>query len=454
MADLIKKNTPVRLKRVLSLSGSIFLVIGIMIGTGIFKKIAPMAASGLNENFIIAAWVVAGIVTVMGALSVSGLATLTVESGGEYEYLRIIFGNFTAFLFGWTSFTIIGSASVAAMSFLFTQSLHSILPFSFLQSGFNIKILSCLLICLLTLFNCLGTQKSVALTNTLTYFKIAGVLILIIGGFFFYKNSNGFHSSVSANYQGSFSQLTGVFFAAMLSAFWAYDGWLSVAFMTGEIKNPQRNVPVAIVTGILIVLVLYVLINIAFLKVLPLEQLKQLGQNDIAAGVVSEKIFRYYGNLLISLLILISTLGSLNGIIITYSRMYYKMAVEGYFFKKAAAIHPRYETPHMALIYAMLVSCALVFTGSFDSLTNMIVFAGFLFYALLAYGVIKMKRKKLVTAKSIGYPFVPIFFILFSIALFVNTFISDPRQTLMGVGLVLSGVPFYYYFKNRKKQIL
>jgi APA family basic amino acid/polyamine antiporter len=245
-------------------------------------------------------------------------------------------------------------------------------------------------------------------------------------------------------------KLMGVFFAAMLSAFWAYDGWLSVAFISGEIKNPQKNVPVAIISGISLVMVLYVLLNWAFLKVIPLNHLANLSGNQIAAAEMSKQLFGNSGNLLISLLILISALGSLNGIIITYSRMYYKMAVDGFFFSRVAAVHPRYETPHMALIFAMCISCLLVFSGSFDTLTDMIVFAGFLFYALLAYGFILLKRKGLITVKSFGYPYVQIVYILFSLLLMVNTCISQPKQTLFGIGLMLSGIPFYYYFKKNK----
>ena len=178
MSNVSDKKTII-LKRVLGLSSSVLLVAGIMIGTGIFKKVAPMAASGLSSGYIIAAWIVAGIVTILGALSVSGLASLTTESGGEYEYIRIIFGNFIAFIFGWTCFTIIGSASVAAMSYLFTQSLNSIFHTSFLVDDFNIKITACVVIILLTCLNCLGTKKSTLLNNTLTWFKIGGVLFLI-----------------------------------------------------------------------------------------------------------------------------------------------------------------------------------------------------------------------------------------------------------------------------------
>ncbi len=451
--EVTRNQKNITLKRVLGLGSSVLLVSGIMIGTGIFKKIAPMAASGLSSNAIIVAWIVAGVITVFGALSVSGLATLTSESGGEYEYLRIIFGNFTGFIFGWSCFTIIGSASVAAMSYLFTQSLNAIFNCSFLNVDLHIKIIACVVIMLLTWLNCLGTKKSTQLNNVLTFLKIAGLLFIIIGGLFIFKSDTPEAEQVVVHKDFSVSKYTSLFFGVMLSAFWAYDGWLSVAFISGEIKNPKKNVPIAIVAGISIVMILYVLINMAYLKVLPLSKLAAIGNNEIAASEISKMMFGYYGNFLISFLILISALGSLNGIVITYSRMYYKMSLDGLFFAKASLIHSRYQTPYMALIYAMVISCLMVFSGTFDTLTDMIVFAGFLFYAMLAYGLIRMKKKGLVKVGRIGYPYVPIIFILFSLALMINTFIDQPKQTCFGILLMLSGVPFYYFFIKRNKRV-
>lgn len=443
---------PSTLPRVLSLFGSVLMVIGIMIGTGIFKKVSPMAALGLNEGWIIAAWVVAGIVTVFGAVTIFGLASLTDQSGGEYEYLRIIFGDFIGFIFGWSCFTIIGSASVAAMSYLFTQSLSAIVPFSIFKSDVGVKIVACLLIVCLTLLNCLGTKKSIFLNNLLTVLKVGGLLSIIVAAFYFHssiKNFEKFTHFQTGNV--SLTHFMGIFFTAMLSAFWAYDGWLSVAFMSGEIKNPQKIVPVSIITGILLVMGIYVLVNMAFLTVMPLKDIASIGDNSIAADVVALSLFGPKGHIFISILVLVSSLGSLNGIIITYSRMYYKMSLDGYFFKKASSIHARFGTPHVALLMAMIISVALVFSGTFDTLTNMIVFAGFLFYLLLAYGLMVMKKKKVITTSIIGYPVIPMLFILFSVALVINCFITDFYQTICGVGLMLSGIPLYFYFTMKRK---
>ena len=454
------------LKRVLGLTSGIMLVAGIMIGSGIFKKIAPMAASGLSEIDILGAWILAGIVTMLGAFTISGLADLTTESGGEYEYLRIIFGNFTAFLFGWASFTIIGSASIAAIAFIFTQSFNALIPiadplanlkdinlggFIFPFSNSGIKILACGMIILLTWINYRGTKKGAALNNAVTYLKIGGIVLLIILGFFFYDSRSSVHEIESHHVFQTGAGFIGAFFAAMLSAFWAYDGWLNVSFVSGEIKDPKKNVPVAIIAGVSIVMLLYVLVNVAFMKVLPLNKMGALSENDIAASVVAATILGKNGSIFISVLILLSTFGALNGLIITYARLYYKMAQDGFFFKQAANTHPRFNTPHVSLIISMVISCILVFSGTFDMLTDIIVFAGFLFYALLAIGLIQMKRKGKISARLIGYPVVPMLFIVFSLALLVNTCIEQPKQTMFGVCLMLTGIPFYYFFKRTNR---
>ncbi len=460
--DLSDK-TKIPLKRVLGLTTSMLLVAGIMIGSGVFKKIAPMAASGLNQNYLLAAWIIAGIITMFGAFIIAGLSNLTTESGGQYEYLRISFGEFISFLFGWTAFTIIGSASVAALAFIFSQSVNSLIPlynpfdnlknisidkfvFPFESSG--VKILSIAAIIILTWINYRGTKKGATLNNFLTWIKVGGILMLITLGLFFSNHSQEPAINTSVNHLSQ-TTIYSAFFGVMLSAFWAYDGWADLAYVTGEIKNPKRNLPVAIITGVGLVMTMYVLANYAYMKTIPLDQLASIGENDIAASAVAKKILGNAGTVFISILIMISTLGALNAIIFSYPRLYYKMAQEKSFFKKAANVHPVFRTPYIALIYVMLWSSILVLSGTFDILTDMIIFAGFFFYVLLAWALIKMKRNGTITAKVIGYPVVPVIIILFAMALLINTIIIQPIQTVIGIGLMLSGVPFYYYFKRQ-----
>lgn len=180
----------------------------------------------------------------------------------------------------------------------------------------------------------------------------------------------------------------------MLSAFWAYDGWVTVTFLSGEIKEPQRNLPIAIITGVIIVIILYLLVNYAYLEVLSVEKLKEVGQDKIAAAEMAGLVLGNAGSILIALLIMISTFGCLNAIIIAYPRLYYKMAKENSFFKNAANVHPLYRTPYVALIYSMIWSCILVISGTFDILTDMVIFAGFLFLCFDGVGSYKNEKKR------------------------------------------------------------
>ena len=455
----------ISLSRALGLPTGILLVAGMMIGSGVFKKIIPMAQSGLSETWIIGAWVIAGIITMFGAFTLSGLATLTEESGGVYEYLRLSFGNFFAFLFGWTDFTIIGTASIAALGFIFSQTINVFIPipnpfeslatvsiggfiYPFASSG--IKLLSIVTIIILTWINIRGVEKGGFINNVITSAKIFGILLIIVLGLF-YPAPEPVADVESPILKINDSAFFAALFAAMLSAFWAYDGWSNVSFITGEIKNPKKNVPLAIIAGVSIAMFLYVLINYAYMHVLSLQELRAVSENSIGAVVVAESMMGNIGRTFITLLIMVSVFGSLNGIILAHSRIYYRMAQENFFFKKAGYVHPKFRTPYMSLLYTMIWSCILVISGTFDMLTDMVIFAGFLFYGLIAVALIKMKRKGLVHKKVIGYPMVPIVLILFSTALIYYTVAAQPYQSLIGLLLVLSGIPFYLFFKRRNK---
>jgi APA family basic amino acid/polyamine antiporter len=453
------------LKRVIGLTAAILLVAGNIIGTGVFKKIVPMAQSGLDEKYILGAWIVAGIITMFGAFSVAGLAKLTSVSGGAFEYLRLCFGDLIGFLFGWGYFTILGSGSIAAVAFIFSQSVNSLLALPdplhqwkdlaigsvhpFADSG--IKILAVLIIGLLTWFNYRGTKNAAGLNNAVTTTKILGIVLLIVLGLFFS------HSKAASNIAQPIAQGQGfpfvAFFAIMLSAFWAYDGFVNLGAISGEIINPKKNIPIAIITGVSIVLVLYVVVNYAYMNSMSVDQLAAIGENKVAAIVVAENIIGHAGTVLISSLILLSTFGYINAAVLVFARYYYRMAQENLFFKKAANVHPVYRTPHVSLIYSMIWSCILVMSGTFDLLTDMVVFGAFAFYCLLAIGLIKMKIKGAIKERIPGYPVAPVLFILLIGSFLISTLINSPVKNLIGIALILSGVPFYYYFKKQNSKM-
>lgn len=462
----MKSPTETSLVRTLGIFTATLLVAGIMIGSGVFKKIIPMAQTGLNETWILAAWVSAGIITMLGAFNLSGLASLTEESGGVYEYLRLSFGNFFSFLFGWTDFTIIGTASVAALAFIFSQTINTLLPlpnplqqwqhisiahfiYPFADSG--IKLLAISIIIILSWVNYRGVKESSYLNNIFTSAKIAGILVVICLGIFYAPaavHQPGTTNTVRITLQGG--AFFSAFFVTLLNVFWAYDGWLDLSFVTGEIKNPRRNVPLAIMVGVSLAMGLYVMANYAYMNVLPLNKLAAVQENEIGAAVVAKVLLGNTGKTMIIVLIMISVFGSLNAVILSHTRIYFRMAQENYFFKKVALVHPRYRTPHIALLYTMIWSCVLVISGTYDILTDMVIFASFLFYGLLAAALIKMKKQGSIKIKVIGYPVVQIIILLFSLTLIINTIVSQPEQTLTGAGLMLTGVPFYYYFGKKR----
>lgn len=453
-----------RLLRGLSLFTATMLVAGITIGSGVFKKIIPLAQTGLTEGWILLAWILAGIITMLSALNLSALSSLTEESGGIYEYLRLSFGTFFSFLYGWTDFAIIGCASVAALGFVFSQTIHSFFPlpnlfpqwerlsiagaiYPFKDSG--IKVVTIAAVALLTWVNYRGVKDSSFVNLIFTSAKVLGILFLAILALFYFSPPTTIAASSTPSLSGT--SFFSAFFVALLSIFWAYDGWYDVSFLSGEVRNPKRNVPLAIIIGVSIIASLYVLANYAYTKVLPLPTLAVVSENEIGAAVVAQAIIGTAGKNLINLLIMLSAFGALNGVILAHSRIYFRMAQEGLFFSNAVKVHRTHRTPYFALLYTMIWSCLLAISGTFDALTDMIVFASFLFYGLLAVAVIKLKKKGKLKVRPVGYPFVQVIIILFSLVLIGNTVITQPKQSLMGFGLLLSGVPFYYYWKKKNR---
>jgi APA family basic amino acid/polyamine antiporter len=434
-------------KRVLGLPTAVMLVAGIMIGSGVFKKIVPMAQTLPSEGYILLSWIIAGVVTLFGAFTYAGLAGMTTQTGGVYEYLRLIFGEFIAFLFGWSLFMIVGTGAIAALAFVFAQSVNELFPLPF--GAWGIKLLAVLSIFFLTWLNCLGIKKAGVLSNVVTSAKIGGMLVLIVSGLLYHGrlNAAGDMGSNTGQLHGAvlFSGLLG----AMLSALWAYDGWANITFVTGEIKDPRRNVPYAIIGGVGIAMTLYVLLNYSYMRVLPLAELSGLGANRIAAAEVARVLMGKAGAVVIAMLIMTCTFGALNGCILSYPRVFFRMAQEKVFFAHAGRVHPVYRTPHVALIYSAVWSVILVCSGTFDQITDLVIFASYAFFGLAAWGLMRMKRKGLIRTKVIGYPVIPVIVILFCVALVINTLVIQTKASLLGLLLVASGVPFYLYFRYR-----
>ncbi len=454
------------LKPKIGFSTATFLVVSVIIGSGVFKKLAPMSQELGSPLLVILCWVVAGLISLAGALSTAEMVSMFPNSGGEYFYFQKVYGRFFSFMYGWASFTVIKTASIAALAYIFAQSLNSLFPLSIIDGGTSflgiaisqglfIKLLASLLIIALTLLNYRGAQFATKLSMVLTYLMLTSIVAFIAIGF---GSSQGSISNITTPSQlpkapdlHGFSLLKALFVAS-LGAFWGYEGWNGVAYVGEEVKNPKRNLPLALGIGTLIVMTAYVLLNIVFLYILPIDFFIQLTPDKIAAVEVAGKLSGHVGMVLVASLIVVTTLNATNSTILTSARMMYAMARDKLFFYKAANIHPKYNTPDIALFIQAFWAIALVFSGSFDQLTDMLIFASFIFYGSTALGVIILRVKHPEYErkyKVIGYPFVPSLFLLFCAALFVITILNKPYEAIWGLSLIATGFPVYWWL-NRK----
>ena len=464
-------NTLQTLQPKVGLRAATFLVVSVIIGSGVFKKIAPMAQELGSPWLIILCWVLAGFISLAGALSTAEMASMFPNSGGEYFYFQKVYGRFFSFLYGWASFTVIKTAAISALAYIFAESLNSLFPLPITGSNemflgiaifhnLSIKILASGLIILLTLLNYRGVQFAEKLSSVLTYLMLIGITVFIAVGFTSGKG-NYQHITHNSNLVNHLApegwNLIKALFVASLGAFWGYEGWNNIAYIGEEVKNPKRNLPLALGVGTIIVIVTYVLLNVLFVYVLPIEFFIELNANTnkIAAVEVAGQISGTIGMTLVASLIVVTTLNSCNSSILMSARIMYAMARDKMFFSKAASVHPKYNTPDIALFIQAFWAIILVFSGTFDQLTDMLVFASFLFYGSTALGVIilRIKHPEIERKyKVIGYPFVPAIFCLFCISLFISTIINQPYSAIWGLSLIATGVPVYYWLnKNVRK---
>lgn len=453
------------LVRTLGIGYVVIFVVANIIGSGVYKKIAPMAAELHSSIFILLAWVVGGIITLFGALSNAEVAGLLADTGGDFVYFKKIYNRFFAFMYGWSIFAVIQTATISSLAYVFAQSLNSIIPipsvFSSLQhfsvggvffpfQDFGVKLAAILLILILTGLNISGLKSGAGVSRAIMFMVFAGLLTIVIFGL---RNS----ASRPANFL-SLKELTGgtvtisAFYTAMLAAFWAYQGWASVGFIGGEVKDAKKNIPKGIVAGVFIVIFIYLIVNLTYLTLLSIPQLSHINEsgNQIAAVEAVRAFWGKGGVIFISLLILITTLGCTNASILTGARPYYAMARDGLFFRSIAKIN-KANVPSNSLLWQGIWASILVLSGTFDQLTDMIIFAVFIFYGANSLGVFILRRRMpdaYRPYKVWGYPVVPAIFILFCIGLFFNTIITRPREAAIGLALIFLGIPVYFILKR------
>lgn len=462
-----------QLIRSLTLGAATILVVSSVIGSGVYKKVAPMSEQLMSPDLVLWAWILAGVISLCGALSNAEIAGMMAGAGGEYVYFRRIYGRFMAFLWGWSTFAVIKTAAVSSIAYVFTQSLNAIIPLPHLPESIEniefivfkpfenagVKGVTIALILVLTFLNTRGLKGAAALSTWITRLVILGLSLIVLSGLFFGGGSFANFNTPSVHFVSrdwTDFELIKAMFAALLAAFWAYEGWNTVGFLGGEIQNPHRNLPLALFSGMLIIIGAYVVVNFTYLYVLPIDDIINVHQtqNEIAAVAVVRHFSGNTGAVLISVVILITTLGCTNATILMPPRVYYAMAKDGLFFRRAAEIHPKYHTPNPALWIQGVWACLLVLSGSFDQLTDMLIFAAFFFYGATAFGVFIMRRREPAAErpdKVWGYPIVPGLFVLFCATLIIITCINHPREATLGVVLMLTGVPFYWYWSAVNK---
>jgi len=386
-----------------------------------------------------------------------------------------MYGKAFAFIYGWSCFSVIQSASIASIAYVFAESVNAVIPLPHLSdsmeqitllgifnpfASFGVKGLTILTIIFLSTANYLGVIFGGYINNIFTTLKVIGILVIIFLGLTLsdgaVSNLSPLGASPTAQY-GTSLGLFGAMFAAMLGAFWAYDGWNNIGYLGGGIKNQKRNIPLALFIGVGVVMAIYLLINFVYLYVMPVNEMMEIAnrENTIIAVEVMRKFIGNGGAFFISILIMISTFGTTNGTILASSRIYFAMAKDNLFFKSAGNIHPKFKTPYTSLIMQGIWASLLVLSGTFDQLTDMLIFASFIFYGAGAFGVFILRKKMKDSHrpyKAIGYPIIPLIFVLFCITLVVVTIIQNPRDAGIGLVLVFSGIPFYLFW-NRKENL-
>lgn len=431
------------MRRTLTLLDSTMINVGTIIGSGIFLVPTTIALYMHSTSLVVLVWLVAGILTLFGALSIAELGAAMPRAGGQFVYLKEAYSPFWGFLYGWSSFWVINSATIAALAVAFATYLGYFHSLTLLQ----IKLIAIAAIAAFTLLNIYGLRTGVWAQNIITFLKIGALLAIIFLGFFL---SGG----ETANFQpllpdSSFSSIVPLFGLALVAVLWSYDGWIQITYIGGEVKDPGRNIPLSLLISTLTLIAIYILVNIVFIFLLSLPV---IAQSQLVASEAISTVLGSAGTTLAVLIILVSTLGGVHVNVMCCPRIYYAMARENLFFHSLAKIHPKHGTPVLALVVQGIWSALLVFSGSFDQLITYVVFASWIFYAMSCAGVIILRRKQPDLERPYrtwGYPYVPVTFVLFAGFLVLNTIVSDPRDALIGAGLILTGLPAYLYWKRK-----
>jgi basic amino acid/polyamine antiporter, APA family len=444
------------LKRDLGPWAAASIVVGTVIGSGIFLVPRSMVNSAGSPAMVAVAWIVGGLLTLAGALSYAELSAALPEAGGEYAYLREAYGPLWGFLYSWTQMWVAKSGSIATIAtgfFLYLANFYPPLERVFYVSPLPLgphggpleirwgQIFAIALIAALAALNYTGVKIGGRVQVAVTALKVGLIACVILAGLALGHAHAPAPSQIAAlTFQG--------FMAALISALWAYDGWNNVSMVASEIRDPQRNLPRALIWGTGGVIAIYLLINAAYFYVLSAAE---VGSTERVAAEMMRRIFSEPGAAAVSVAAMISIFAALNGSILSGSRVPYAAARQGYFFSPIGRVHPRYRTPGASILALCAWAALLVLSGRFEDLFRLVIFASWILYGMTAAAVIVLRRKRPDLARpyrTIGYPAIPLLFVAASIVLLISTAVQFPRESAIGIVLIAAGLPFYFHWKK------
>jgi APA family basic amino acid/polyamine antiporter len=449
--------------RGLSLLDSVLLLVSGIIGSSIFLTAKDIAGPLPQPMLFLLVWVIGGVISLFGCVAFAELGSMFPESGGQYVYLREAYGDLVAFLYGWMLFAVANGGSIAALSVasaVYTGQVFPILSQEHVVislSGVTINrahLFALLLIAIVTYVNVVGLRWGALLQNLSTWTKFAAMAAFVVLGFAIGKGDwSHFHSHGVGLTMGLYpSQLVSAMGIALIAVFWAYDGWVYVTWVAGEIKEPRRNVPLAMVLGVLVVGAIYVAMNMTYLYALPLTE---IARHETIAHAAAAALFSPHAAVWLSLMIAVSCFSAAATCTLSGARVYLAMAQDGVFFKRMAVIHPKWRTPAFSLIGQGVWAALLTVSGRYDQLYTYVIYGMVLSYTLTVIGMflLRWKRPEIPRPyRCTGYPWLPAIYVLVGTAWTLNTIITRPTQAFWGTAIVLIGVPFYLYWKrsNRK----
>ena len=435
-----------KLKQELNLYGLTMIVIGAVIGSGIFRTPSDIGGILNNHLLIVLVWVLGGIVALTGALTFSELGSMFPKAGGVYVFIKEAYGNLAGFLYGWAILLVINTGALAALGMVFADYMTTFFELTPTLK----KALAISVIVLLTLINMVGVNVTQVFANVFTGLKLLAIIAIILVGFIFYNPAVNLDFSM----QGAPTNLVTAMFAGLVGVLWSIGGWHHASYLASETIDAKRTVPRAMVIGVTIIMTVYVLINLAIMFLLPLPEI--MASEKVAGDAIASVSAIPYGGQLVAIAISISIFGTIGIYTMTAPRIYFAMAKDGIFFKQLSYVHPKFRTPVNAMLVQMIWACILIlFWGSFGKLINYVVFMDIAFMTLAGVSIFIFRKKRKDAERPVrawGYPIVPLIFIIISFIFVVSTLLGKDttEQAVAGLAVLLIGVVVYYFFKNSK----